>query len=59
MTGREWLRTLSDEELADFICGTDFCTFLCPDEPDFVKGCFKDCSHLMEKWLAAEHKYLK
>ena len=51
MTNREWLQSLSDEEVARFIhtsCPHDYCEWSCSAD--------NDCLACITKWLQAEHK---
>lgn len=57
MTNGDKIRTMSDEELADFLEPRDFdCSDFCND---FCEGCLGNCRHNMGKeflikWLESE-----
>lgn len=56
MTNREWLESLSDEELAHFIdnAHSDNC-YACAFQSDTCAGIY-DCLNGIKYWLQSEHK---
>lgn len=46
-TNRDWLFSLSDKELAEFLCGEDF---------QRLKLMWNSSAHGVEQWLSAEHE---
>ena len=51
MTNREWIQSLSDEEVARFIhtsCPHDYCEWSCSAD--------NDCIACITKWLKAKHR---
>lgn len=59
MTNREWLQSLSDEELAEILTSIstsgnthECCQYLYGREDCGINGCYKG----REEWLQAEHK---
>lgn len=46
-TNRDWLFSLSDKELAEFLCGEDF---------QRLKLMWNSSAHGVEQWLGAEHE---
>ena len=47
------IRAMSDEELAKFVAGTDFCELLCNDTPVCIDG---QCFARLFDWLRQEAK---
>ncbi len=47
-TNADRIRAMSDEELARFVTGEDFCELLCKISPSFCNG---DCEKWMLDWL--------
>ena len=50
MTNREWLASLSDKELAIWLCQISNCTYC-----EFIKYCSREGKGTSE-WLKKEHK---
>lgn len=51
MTNREWLRTLTDEQLAEFLeFGCNACT------EKLSKHCSDNCIENRKDWLSKKHK---
>lgn len=50
-TNADRIRAMTDEELARFITGEDFCELLCNNSPSFCDG---DCEKRMLDWLKQE-----
>lgn len=53
MTNREWLESLSDEELANVIGQYNPCTMCAAHDGN----CFMSCKRGVEQWLKAEWNY--
>lgn len=52
MTNREWLASMTTEELAEFIDENGRCD-ICPSHPTM---CDSNCAPNIQDWLEAEHK---
>lgn len=53
ITNADRIRSMTDEELAEFVAGTDFCELLCNDTPVCIDG---QCFARLFKWLQQEAK---
>lgn len=53
ITNADKIRSMTDEELAEFVAGTDFCELLCNDTPVCIDG---QCFARLFKWLQQEAK---
>lgn len=53
ITNSDRIRSMTDEELAEFVAGTDFCELLCNDTPVCIDG---QCFARLFKWLQQEAK---
>ena len=52
-TNADRIRSMTDEELAKFVSGTDFCELLCNDTPVCIDG---QCFARLLNWLRQEAK---
>ena len=53
ITNADRIRSMTDEELAKFVSGTDFCELLCNDTPVCIDG---QCFARLLNWLRQEAK---
>lgn len=53
LTNADRIRSMTDEELAKFVSGTDFCELLCNDTPVCIDG---QCFARLLNWLRQEAK---